>query len=76
MTQEEIIEGNELIAKFMEYEIPNQTYVKLKWIVYDGVFQSMKFHCSWDWLMSVVEKIEQEGHLVHIVKQNVMIKIK
>lgn len=58
MKQEEIIEGNELIAKFMGYEIPTQTHIKLKWIVYDGVFQSMKFNCSWDWLMLVVEKIE------------------
>jgi len=51
------MENNELIARFMGYEIPKQTHRKLNWIVYEGVFQAMQFHCSWNWLMPVVEKI-------------------
>lgn len=63
MTQEQIIEGNSLIAEFMgrlqEHHIVegfDQEY---------GTFESRpetehdwKFHTSWDWLMPVVEKIQ------------------
>lgn len=60
MTKEEIIENNKLIAEFMGY---NPHYK-------NGIFQGyelkpkiitfpehLKYHTSWDWLMSVVEKI-------------------
>ena len=52
------MEQNKLIARFMGYEIPKQTHRKLNWIIYNGVFQAMQFHSSWDWLMPVIEKIE------------------
>lgn len=59
MTQEEINEGNKLIAGFMGgHENPQH-----KWYnVIQGdkgyrMIQDFKFHSSWDWIMPVVEKI-------------------
>lgn len=67
-----IIEGNKLIAEFMEWEIsgpgfasgyvnPHNTYCH---------FEDLKFHSSWDWLMPVVEKcltisVESEEYEIH-----------
>ena len=51
-------ENNKIIAKFMEWDILNDmTYSKAtkgKWIELD----KLKFYSNWDWLMEVVEKIE------------------
>ena len=44
--KKEITENNKLIAGFMGKEI------------YQHIHES-NYHCSWDWLMSVVEKIEK-----------------
>ena len=57
MTQEEILQGNKLIAKFigMKYDSNANVYEDDKNAY--GLF-SLKFHSSWDWLMPVVEKIE------------------
>ena len=52
------ISGSALIAKYMEFRIPQQTH-NLNWIFYNGVFQAMKFDSDWNWLMLVVEKIEK-----------------
>lgn len=56
MTRQEIIEGNKLIHEFkfpLSYtdgkKSMNNNYLKTK---------KLKYHCSWDWLMPVVEKIE------------------
>ena len=47
--EKEIIEGNKLIAEFMGLSmLHNQTRL-----------ETLKYHSSWDWLMPVVEKIEQ-----------------
>ena len=55
MTLEEIIEGNKLIAEFYGdisgiTSYPDERY---------------EFHSSWDWLMSVVEKIESIMDVYH-----------
>ena len=51
-------ENNKIIAKFLGWEILNDmTYSKItkgKWIELD----KLKFHSDWNWLMEVVEKIE------------------
>jgi hypothetical protein len=57
MMQKEIIEGNKLIAEFMDsidssfkwdgYKFTND----VSWII-------SEYHFSWDWLMPVIEKIE------------------
>lgn len=56
----QILEGNKLIAEFMGfifYDDENKYYH-----IKDGYFlcepSQLKYHSSWDWLMLVVEKIE------------------
>lgn len=63
MTQEQIIEGNKLIANFMHSKGEVQAYCWYEgnpststYIMYTE--HSAKFHKSWDWLMPVVKKIE------------------
>jgi hypothetical protein len=65
--QEEIIEGNKLIAEFM-YPNAKEEYASGEIEIEDGLFKKgmlifghydqMRYHMSWDWLMPVVEKIE------------------
>jgi hypothetical protein len=70
MTQEEIIEGNRLIAKFKGwfeeenglegtwYEIQGHAkYVAFS--TYKETYRDLPFHRSWDWLMPVWMKIIQ-----------------
>lgn len=49
MTDEQIIEGNKLIAKFMKLD---GAYTD------KGYLTVCRYHTSWDWLMPVVENIE------------------
>ncbi len=56
----ETIEGNKLIAEFMEY--PTK---ELKGRVTDGL--AKKLYSDWNSLMSVVEKIEGLGYKTYIV---------
>lgn len=54
MKQEEIIEGNKLIAKFMGHSQDDHLYG----MVIDDKYYTytlMKYHSSWDWLMPVVK---------------------
>ncbi len=60
MTKEEIIEGNKLIAEFMNWKEENISkdltfYYCPKNIRYNPLI----WHSSWDWLMPVVEKIAE-----------------
>lgn len=70
MTQEEILEGNKLIAEFMEVERFSNTafiYPRCYPFVIDDLnkqnktrriqVSDTKYHSSWDWLMPVVERI-------------------
>ena len=57
MKTQEIIEGNKLIAEFMG-EIPYHNNTP-ELICNDG----MLYHVSWDWLMPVVEKVENDNNL-------------
>ena len=54
---------NKLIAEFMEY--PN--------LGTKGDFSYLKYHKSWDWLMPVVEKIENLGYEFFIVEDRVKV---
>lgn len=68
MTEKEILEGNKLIAEFMECELNRNKYHIPQHIQYssfnggsmtcDFLITMLKYHKSWDWLMSVVDKIE------------------
>jgi hypothetical protein len=55
MTQEEIIEGNKLIAEFMGKKTTKIEYEKNESVVCPV---PLYYDSSWDWLIPVVEKIE------------------
>jgi hypothetical protein len=60
-----IEESNELIAKFMGNEVAGPGIPMGIWFedTKDFIqFQDLKYNSSWDWLMPVVEKIEQLRH--------------
>ena len=72
MKQEEILEGNKLIAKFMGHERKESVSV---WVRYThwtiepfGYFDDsdLRYHLSFDWLMPVISKIEKCGCIVEI----------
>ena len=57
MEQQEIIEGNKLIANFMgDQKLPgdkNGDMTTVAWMSKDR----LEYHSSWDWIMPVVSKI-------------------
>jgi hypothetical protein len=55
MTDIELLEGNKLIADFMDWI----HHEDVQYDIYE--MNNLKYHSSWDWLMPVVEKIEQSG---------------
>lgn len=63
MKPEEIIEGNKLIAEFrgLREESPGRWYDPTQ--IPHPRFRELKYHSSWDWLMPVVEKIEDSHKL-------------
>lgn len=55
-------ENNRLIAEFMGFKMINSLQISTP--NGGGIFLSeLKYHTSWDWLMSVVEKIENLGFI-------------
>ena len=65
MTQKEIIERNVLIAEFMGIKDSENRYSHESSEYYFEACELL-FHYSWDWLMSVVEKIESLGCIVEV----------
>lgn len=55
MTQEEIIEGNKLIAEFMDAKPSDYGKPWKKWM-----YSELEYHSSWDWLMPCIGKISNE----------------
>jgi hypothetical protein len=74
MTQKEINEGNKLIAEFMGRSIAEQ-HGEVLYADWDGL-HSVKYNESWDWLMPVVEKIEDTipGSEIMIDKHSCIIR--
>lgn len=85
MKTNEILQGNRILAEFMEYEAESQ-FGTMRWhtgfnyeecgdswtdLYEDG---ELRFHLSWDWLMPVVEKIESLGYAVLICYARVVIE--
>lgn len=71
MTQEEIIEGNKQITKFLKYKFKNTKKYWCRYPLDDNSFLSklgyvandnLKFHSDWNWLMPVVRRIQQSAH--------------
>ena len=54
--------NNKLIAEFMNEEI-GFSDTSEPCVLGDYSWKPMKYHKSWDWLMPVVEKIEQSGYV-------------
>ena len=54
MTSEEIIEGNKLIAEFMNAKPSDLGKPWKEWMD-----SELEYHSSWDWLMSVVQRISE-----------------
>ena len=84
-------ENNKIIVEFMKWDILNDmTYSKAtkgKWVELD----KLKFHSNWNWLMEVVEKIEEMADwslellttdkkayqmLIHLSNTNVIVETK
>lgn len=53
-----ILEGNKLIAAFMEHYHINDGYYR---VTPQKCYhlEELQYHSSWDWLMPVIEKIDQ-----------------
>jgi len=73
MTEQEIIDGNILIAKYMDYLVGplsgwisgrnEYAYIKKDDVITEAIpVGSLKYHKSWDALMPVLEKIAKHRH--------------
>jgi len=69
-------EGNKLIAKFMGLK-PNPSdggrtwgyeVIEMNGETYSPEWTTLKYHKSWDWLMPVVDKIEDMGYYFTICR--------
>lgn len=75
ITQQEINEGNEKIAKFLGwFQETDSTYLYYEKdelavrVVYDmraSAFRDLPFHRDWNYLMKVVKKLEDIGFCIH-----------
>lgn len=91
MNKEEIETGNKLIIDFLNWKIytyngPYMTFKCYKVNSYPDIYipesgilpanpSNLKFHSSWDWLMPVVEKIENlEDYIIEISYKQCIIK--
>lgn len=73
MKQEEIIEGNKRIAKFMGHSQDDHLYG----MVIDDKYYTytlMKYHSSWDWLMPIWKKIVDIGDSLMSQERNLYFK--
>ena len=70
MTNEEILEGNVLIAKWLGWKFTNSSKY---WMVSRddnyfilGIYKvsNLKFHKDWNWLIKVLEKLQYSGCIV------------
>lgn len=68
MSEQEILEGNKLIADFMQVDYSGKEQFMWRPGAYIPFTEKcLRYHSSWDWLMPVVEKIETDCKFdVHI----------
>ncbi len=62
MSEQEILEGNKLIAEFMGSSVYEKGVLTLTGEQFSfsetDIHPQVKYHSSWDWIMPVVENIE------------------
>lgn len=61
----DVEEGNKLIAEFMGHSLDDEGYYDIPQTTCQGYFDktipcNLEYNSSWDWLMPVVEKIEED----------------
>lgn len=69
MTKKQILDGNKLISEFMELKGFDDGRYGWMWnnpTTKKGSCFSLEYNSSWDWLIPVVEKIEQLGYHTRI----------
>ncbi|NTW33877.1 MAG: hypothetical protein HGB12_14890 [Bacteroidetes bacterium] len=62
MTNQEIFEGNKLIAEFMEFPYNDSEQFIISYYYLEdrpGTIDDLEYNSSWEWLMPVVEKCEK-----------------
>lgn len=66
-------EGNKLIAEFMKtsYAIVDNMYFGVDGMLYTE--ENLRYHSYWDWLMPVVQKIDELGFNTQISRISVKI---
>ena len=65
MKKEEITQSNKLIAEFMDIPIVEHDGM---WYNPENVSMEFNYHISWDWLMPVIEKIENSFNgEIHVI---------
>lgn len=70
MEQSKVLEGNKIIAVFMGGELSDRFIAPIKVIKinhedyysYGCLPEDLKYHLSWDWIMPVLEKINEITH--------------
>ena len=78
MSNVSVVENNRLLAEFIEMQSTNigwfdsESVLRLVYTS-DNTFDELLFHSSWDWLMSVVDKIESIGYIFGISGRSCMI---
>lgn len=74
MTETEILEFNKKCADYLKLELTGPGFPS-GYFYNDNYyhFEDLKFHCDWNWLMEVIEKIELT-HVVSISMQKCIIQ--
>ncbi len=70
MIEDEIIENNLLLANYMELPINKELY-SYKSQLYS--INGLQYHKDWNWLFSVIEKLEKVGFYIHSTAHNLYI---
>jgi hypothetical protein len=70
-------DNNKLLAEFMGFQQTNIGWYDAEEVLLraeiDNTFDNLKFHTDWNWLMQVVEKIEDLGNDVSITTNYIQI---
>ena len=79
MTQQEILEGSKLCAEFLDlilwtgFGSKKNQYVKKIPNEKTEVFENVLFHSDWNWLMKIVDKIEELDYTTKIIDNGMCI---